>query len=1064
MLRPKPRLRATPSPRTGLTMTAAEAASAAAGREPGTNCGPRWTGRKVFSPGESYTNCHGDSVIFQLDGNVVIYDSHDTPRRSTGTAQYTSGTGSRRTAPAGDRQLRDTSRLVGRDAELRQIEATLGALASGTGGFLEITGDPGFGKTRLLTEIRARARRHRMTALAGGAGTGAGFGAFQLFTDALDDHLARRTERHELPADILESLGPMLPAACPWGATVWEAQPAGDQQEIVRALRRLLGLLAADGMVLTLDDVHLADASSLAVLGYLVRHPVPAPLVVAVAYRPRQAALRLRSLLAAGAEHGGVRKLTLGPLGLPDAAELLGPEVPRHRMESVYRDAAGNPRYLLTLARQEVTRRASTGAPAGSAGRLEALLLTELDGLSTTEMAVAAAAAVLGEQFTLDSLVAVSGLDGPGVSAGLDALMHRDLVRPLSGPVLSFRDQLIAKAVYTIVHPVWRVEAHRRALSWASDNGGAAAECARHAARSAATWSPEVHALLYQAATTCLYTSPGEASDWLRVILDLLPSTGARASHRAEVTYLLATALGLMGQFERSRDLLHGLLVSAQAGSAATRLSVVTLCARMARMLGQRAEAAALLRREIRRPADEDSGLVAALRVEAAATAIVTGDPSAARTHAASSVAAARSTGRDVVLAGSLAMLALAQAYDTELAPGSDVDEVAAIADGMSDLDLLPQVETLARLGLAELMLERLPAAERHLRRGEAIARRAGHCCPLVSLSLCLSRLYLMRGPLDTAARWAEQAEYDAMEAGLDDLATIASAVRSVALLGAGAQDALARRAAGDCPFPLPRHRDNLVAREAMSALASAAVTLGASEFDARFLPAVADPADTALLPAAVRARHLEWRTRTALAAGDLAAAEAHLAGAALAAKESGLAGQRGYWLRAEAAVLNARSAEQDTNRLLADSSACFAAAGLRIDQARVDLALAVTLRRRGRLAEAVQAAERAADTSALGGALSLHASADQLCRTLRATAGHPGTDIFGALTERESEIARLVGDGGTSRQVAQHLHLSTRTVETHLARIYRKLNLSSRSALARLVEREVYGTTLPGG
>lgn len=51
-------------------------------------------------------------------------------------------------------------------------------------------------------------------------------------------------------------------------------------------------------------------------------------------------------------------------------------------------------------------------------------------------------------------------------------------------------------------------------------------------------------------------------------------------------------------------------------------------------------------------------------------------------------------------------------------------------------------------------------------------------------------------------------------------------------------------------------------------------------------------------------------------------------------------------------------------------------------------------------------------------------------------------------LTPREREVALLVARGLTSRQVAQRLFLSVRTVETHRARIMRKLGLGSRAAL----------------
>lgn len=52
-------------------------------------------------------------------------------------------------------------------------------------------------------------------------------------------------------------------------------------------------------------------------------------------------------------------------------------------------------------------------------------------------------------------------------------------------------------------------------------------------------------------------------------------------------------------------------------------------------------------------------------------------------------------------------------------------------------------------------------------------------------------------------------------------------------------------------------------------------------------------------------------------------------------------------------------------------------------------------------------------------------------------------------LSDREREIAELAASGLRTRQIAERLFLSPRTVETHLSRIYRKLDVSSRLALS---------------
>jgi DNA-binding NarL/FixJ family response regulator len=60
------------------------------------------------------------------------------------------------------------------------------------------------------------------------------------------------------------------------------------------------------------------------------------------------------------------------------------------------------------------------------------------------------------------------------------------------------------------------------------------------------------------------------------------------------------------------------------------------------------------------------------------------------------------------------------------------------------------------------------------------------------------------------------------------------------------------------------------------------------------------------------------------------------------------------------------------------------------------------------------------------------------------------GTATLAALTPREREIALLVVDGLTDREVAQRLFLSHHTVSQYVKRIYRKLDVSSRVALTR--------------
>jgi DNA-binding NarL/FixJ family response regulator len=61
--------------------------------------------------------------------------------------------------------------------------------------------------------------------------------------------------------------------------------------------------------------------------------------------------------------------------------------------------------------------------------------------------------------------------------------------------------------------------------------------------------------------------------------------------------------------------------------------------------------------------------------------------------------------------------------------------------------------------------------------------------------------------------------------------------------------------------------------------------------------------------------------------------------------------------------------------------------------------------------------------------------------------AGICGAPSPGGLTRREREVLTLIAAGATNRQVAQQLHLSEKTVSRHLANIYAKAGVSSRTA-----------------
>jgi DNA-binding CsgD family transcriptional regulator len=72
-----------------------------------------------------------------------------------------------------------------------------------------------------------------------------------------------------------------------------------------------------------------------------------------------------------------------------------------------------------------------------------------------------------------------------------------------------------------------------------------------------------------------------------------------------------------------------------------------------------------------------------------------------------------------------------------------------------------------------------------------------------------------------------------------------------------------------------------------------------------------------------------------------------------------------------------------------------------------------------------------------------------------RAWPRRPAPPAPAAITAAEAKIAELAAAGRTNQEIARALFMSTRTVEAHLTRVYRKLGIRSRTELAHRLARK---------
>ncbi|MCW2940326.1 MAG: transcriptional regulator, LuxR family, partial [Actinomycetia bacterium] len=977
-------------------------------------------------------------------------------------------------------------------AEIGMLQAALAALERGAGGLLQVVGEPGIGKTRLLAATRDLATARGMRVVSGRSAEFEGRMPFQVLVEALHGYGDGVPPDELVPpgvADVLYAAIPELLAPDP-AATSGTAEADGgydiDRFRLFQALRQLLLAMAARPLVMLLDDVHWADPASIDFLDFLSRRPIPAALLVVVAHRDRQAPPRLSYALARNTDHGAVTRIELGPLTRAEAAELIGAQPGSRRAAELYARSEGNPLYLLTLDRNEghglprTLRDLRIGHNRHErSGRLESLILGEIMAMSPGESTVASTAAVLGDPFSPEVLTeVVAGLgskDAPRtaqeVEVALAALMDRDLIRPLAeGPALAFRHPLVRRAVYDHTAPAWRVGVHRQALTLLAANGAPAAELGMHIEHCARVFSAEQVDILIQAGYESMSTSPLTAAHWFQVALRLLPMTSEFAASRRQTEYLLARALGLGGRFEESRHLLHGLLHADQSGDVVNRGEAVVLCAHVEQRLGRYPEAMALLRAEVARLGPAPSPERIGLCLELGLTALLANDYPAARADISWAREAARAAGDVLGEATALAFgafgeICVGHAADARAA----ADTASAMVDGLPDSAVAGEREALCMLGWAEVLLERFADAERHLARGRDIIGRTGQSHGLPHVLLGQALVDMFTGSMLQALEHAEQAEDAAHLVGSDHLLGIALAVKSPICVsrsrpGEGGEALAATRRA--TTLFTGSAADSWWARNALMLRGHAEFSNGDPHLCVEFAIMAGGP-DLRLLGMPLIPQYAEVLVGALVTLGDVRRAAEFAELASDVAERLNLPGQRGHAARARGLLAAIHGDHEAAVTEFAAAEAGFAAAGKVLEHAWTAVFARRSLARLGRADEAAAALRRSAEQAAACGGLWVLAEVEQALAQLSGTADAkrvphreraapaPPASVLSILTDRERQVTELAGAGHSNRQIATRLRLSERTVEAHLANVYRKLGVASRVMLARLVTRE---------
>lgn len=945
--------------------------------------------------------------------------------------------------------------LVGRAEQLAFLEEELTRAAAGEFRCVLVLGEPGVGKTRLAGELVAR-HGGAATGLAARAHPLGATTAFGVWAEALERHLrilpAEEVER--LCAGFLDDLARLLRSVAAVRGRGPEHEPP--RGRLLEGLAVVLANLAAERpVVIVVDDIHLADPSSLEALHYLAHSCPDARLLVVATARPAElSAEPIAGDILLGLEQEGLlRRLAvdrLHPDDLRDLAEaVVGDRVPDALVVWLEERSRGNPLYATGLVRALLEEGSDLSAPV--LRRLpEALserVANRLRQFDVPAVALLELLAVLGRRVELRSLVALSGRAPDELAGILERLVRARLVA---------EEERGLELVYEIVHPLIQESiyqgigaARRRGLHRQVGRGllsaGRLGEAAPHFVRSAEPGDAEVVVVLrdavrqaeqrqaYQEALTILGALvellPTGDPQWAEVVDALSWDAQWVVDHRADTQAALGIpALRAMDQA------LEGLADPARRAPVKLRLASF-----LAWGTGELEEAEATGRQALelfQQAKDVRGGLLA--RHELAFIAGLRGDPRTLQAEARRVAEEARAAGDEALLARALRTVAMNGVLYGRFEEGrAALEELAEAARRRGDaytmtVNLSFSAVSLAVEGRVEEAERVIAAAKRTNPRWQdtvlveyqtALSWLAGN----YPLTVERGRAAVAASPGGLSRRRGFGTVFPALAALEMGKMVEAEFFLSVGRTAYGQQDwfhysDFLRLVEAVLAFRQGRrHEGGLLLRRSVTALLDKEIGVTGPAF--LQIPEWVEQPDLAVR-AADALEQLFQET-----GGEFQRAHAQLGRAYAAAAH----GDKIEAARAAAEAVDLYSG-LDTRGYLACALELLGRVRAEDDRAR-----------------AVEALERAAAAFDACGAVWRRDAVAELLRGL-GSRGRRAAAASGpaSLTTRERDVARLAAQGYSARQIGERLFIGARTVEGHLARAYTKLGVASKVELAR--------------
>lgn len=346
--------------------------------------------------------------------------------------------------------------FVGRERELAILSAALGPVRLGFGNMVELIGEPGMGKSRLVEELQAQAPDLlSVTAACAQYEASTPYFAFR----ALLRSLLELPQNGAAPSRLRERIEQLEPELLPWLPLVAlpldvPVEPTQEVEELQPAFRRarlhgvveaVLSKVIAGPTLLVIEDVHWMDEASADLLRHLGGQVSTRPWLLCVTRRPVEGGFSA----AEGLPPIPAMTIQLQPLDADSAQELIGAAAAegmlQHEVSAITERAGGNPLFLQEL----VT---SSRAPQEEAlpESVEAVVATRIDRLPPGDRALLRYAAVLGATFSSELVTEVLAEDRAASTDAeawdrLNEFVERD---PYTPGAFRFRHALFRDAAY----------------------------------------------------------------------------------------------------------------------------------------------------------------------------------------------------------------------------------------------------------------------------------------------------------------------------------------------------------------------------------------------------------------------------------------------------------------------------------------------------------------------------------------------------------------------------------------------------------------------------------------